>query len=315
MIYVILFILSVLLTYSIRAYTRATMILDVPNERSSHTVPVPKGGGLAIIIIFYIGLIYFSQNMETKLIYALLSALPIVIVSLLDDIFTVPSKIRFFVQSISACSALYFLGGVNSVDLVFFELHGWWLNIIAFIGIIWLTNLYNFLDGIDGYAGAEAVTVGLGLLFLFHDPMGGVIVSASLGFLFFNWHKASIFMGDVGSATLGFLFSVFILNDTTHGNIYSWLVLLSLFWFDATVTLIRRYMNREKLSQAHRKHAYQRLTQVDFTHGQVASVLFFFNMFFLGLLYVVENKIVVFLFNLLSMIILMKYVDQKKRFV
>ena len=259
MIYFVLFLLSVVLTYTIKAYATHKAVLDIPNERSSHSRPTPRGGGLAIVMVFYLGLLYFQESIDSKLFYALLCAIPIAFISLVDDIFTLSSKIRFFIQSVSAGMALYFLDGISSIDFILFEIHGWLLNAIAFLAIVWLTNLYNFLDGIDGYAGSEAVMVGLGLFLFFHNPLGLVIVAASLGFLLFNWHEASIFMGDIGSATLGFIFAVFVFSDTSHGSIYIWLILLSLFWFDATLTHIRRYRNNEPDIEAHKKHAYQRL--------------------------------------------------------
>lgn len=307
--------MSIVLTYMIKAYALKKSMMDIPNERSSHTAPIPRGGGAAIIVVFYMGLFYFRESINAQLFYALLCALPIVLIGFMDDIFTLSSKIRFLVQSISAGMALYFLGGVSSIDFIFFEIHGWWVNIIAFFAIVWLTNLYNFLDGIDGYAGSEAVMVGLGLFLLFHTPLGLVIVAASLGFLLFNWHQASIFMGDIGSTTLGFIFAVFVFDDTGHGSIYIWLVLLSLFWFDATLTLIRRYLIGEHISQAHKKHAYQRLVQSGWTHDKVVWHALLFNLIFLGLLYYVENVLIVFVFNIISLVMIIKFIDDRKRFV
>lgn len=289
--------------------------MDIPNERSSHTVPTPRGGGTAIIIVFYIGLFYFHERIDSELFYALLCGIPVALIGLLDDIFTLSSKIRFLVQSASAGMALYFLDGVTYIDFILFELQGWWLNIIAFFTMVWLTNLYNFLDGIDGYAGSEAVTVGLGLFLLFHHPLGLVIVAAALGFLIFNWHQASIFMGDIGSTTLGFIFAVFVFVDTSHGSIYIWLVLLSLFWFDATLTLIRRYFNGERISQAHKKHAYQRLVQSGWKHDKVAGATLLFNLLFLGLLYSGVNLFLVFVLNIISLTAIVKFIDAKKAFV
>lgn len=312
MIYIALFFLSLVLTYAIRAYANKKAIFDIPNERSSHVIPVPRGGGLAIIIVFYTGLIYFQESIDSKLFYALLCAIPIALISFMDDIVTLSSKIRFFVQSASAWMALYFLGGVSSIDFILFELHGGWLNLIAFFTIIWLTNLYNFLDGIDGYAGSEAVMVGLGLFVFFHNPLGLVIVAASLGFLIFNWNKASIFMGDVGSATLGFIFAVFVFYDTGGGSIYIWLILLSLFWFDATLTLIRRYRNGETITQAHKKHAYQRLTQSGWSHSRVVLFSIVFNLMFFVLLYFMENIWVVFMLNIIVLYVIMQLIDAKK---
>jgi Fuc2NAc and GlcNAc transferase len=315
MIYFVLFVFSLLGTYIIRWYSIKKSILDIPNERSSHTVAVPRGGGLAIISTFYIGLFYFKNVIDSSLFFALLCAIPIAIISILDDIFTLSSKLRFLIQSFSAMGALYYLGGVDKIDFIVFTVEGVWLNIIAFIAIIWLTNLYNFLDGIDGYASVEAITVGLGISLLFQNPLGLVIVVASLGFLYFNWHKASIFMGDVGSATLGFIFAVFVFSDTTDGNIYIWMVLLSLFWLDATITLIRRAIKKEKLTQAHKKHAYQRLEQSGYSHNRIVTYAGIINIIFIGCLYYWDNALIILGVNMLVLFFILKFIDRKKQFI
>jgi len=157
--------------------------------------------------------------------------------------------------------------------------------------------------------------VGLGLFFLLHNPLGLVIVVACLGFLFFNWHQASIFMGDIGSATLGFIFSIFVFYDTSQGNIYIWLILLSLFWFDATLTLIRRYWNGEQITHAHKKHAYQRLTQSGWGHDKVVLFSLGFNFIFLVLLYFMENVWIVFMLNIIALYTTMRLIDTKKSFI
>lgn len=315
MIYIVLFLLSLVLTYGVKLLAHKKSIMDIPNERSSHAIPIPRGGGVAILIVFYIGLIYFKESMDSRLFHALFCAIPIAMVGFIDDVLTLSSKTRLLVQSISALGALYFLGGVHSIDFILFELDGIWLNVIAFIAMIWLTNLYNFLDGIDGYAGTQAVVVGLGLFVLLNQPLGLVIVAASLGFLLFNWHKASIFMGDVGSATLGFIFAVFVFSDTDEGNIYIWLVLLSLFWFDATLTLIQRFLNRENITHAHKKHLYQRLVQSGWRHDKVVWFSLVFNLIFIVLLYFIEDVWIVFLFNIISLIVIAKLIDNKKSFI
>ncbi|MFK5975007.1 MAG: glycosyltransferase family 4 protein [Sulfurovum sp.] len=314
MLYITLFLLSLILTYLIRQYAEKKAILDIPNDRSSHITPIPRGGGLGIVVLFFTTLIYFKSSIDTPLFYALLSTIPIAIISLIDDIITISSRLRILVQSLSAILALYALGGVNNIDFIYFELHGIWLNIIAFIAIIWLTNLYNFLDGIDGYAGSQAITVGLGIFLFFNSFLGLVIVAISLGFLVFNWHKASIFMGDVGSTTLGFIFAIFILYYREGGDIFLSMVLLSLFWFDATITLIRKFRNREKLTQAHKKHAYQRLVQSGWSHSKVTLFALAFNSIFLFLLYIVPNISTVFVINILSLYIILKFIDRKRAF-
>lgn len=315
MIYFGFLLLSIVLTYMIRYYTNKKHILDIPNSRSSHAVPIPRGGGIAIVIVFYLGLLFFKEAIDPSLFQALLCAIPIAITGLMDDIFTISAKVRLLVQGSFAMLALYFLGGVSYIDMKLFVLEGWWVNIIAFFIILWMTNLYNFLDGIDGYAASQGIIVGLGLYLFFSSPLGLVIVVACLGFLFFNWHKASIFMGDTGSTALGFIFALFSLFDTTDGNIYIWLILLSVFWFDATLTLIRRFMNHEVLTQAHKKHAYQRLTQSGWSHDHVVLAATTINLLFITLLYFGSNVLFVMILNILTLYTLVKLIDKKKGFI
>jgi Fuc2NAc and GlcNAc transferase len=293
-------------------------LLDHPNERSSHTMPTPKGGGFAIMTALYGVLVYlYLQTLiDPKLFFALLSALPVVIISLIDDVYPLSARMRLGVQLTGAVAALYFLGGVDSINFSFFSLHGVWLNLIALFGIIWIANLYNFLDGIDGYAGSEAVFVGAAAYLLLGNETGLLIASAALGFLLFNWHKASIFMGDVGSAPLGFIFAVLALHDAPTANFPAWVVLLSLFWFDATVTLWRRFKNGEKLSTPHKKHAYQRLHQAGFSHDRVVLWGMTINAVLFAMLWLAgeANYWLVLLAAVLLLWLAMMYVDSKKAF-
>ena len=309
---------SALLTYAIRYFTNKKELLDHPNERSSHTVATPKGGGLAIMVSFYTALLflYLNTKIESDLFFALLSALPVLAVSLVDDLYPLSSRLRFGIQLFSAALALYFLGGVNTLDFGIFALHGQWLNIIALIGIVWITNLYNFLDGIDGYAASEALFIALGAYILFGSEATLFLAAASGGFLLFNWHRASIFMGDVGSAPLGFIFAVFIVHDGGSPLFLDWLMLLSLFWFDATYTLLRRAKRREKLSEAHKKHAYQRLTQAGLSHSRVVLLAMTLNLIIFAALYSMPVDLHFYLFILLivSLYILNQFIDSKKAF-
>ena len=128
------FLFTVILTLGIRAYAHHKDLLDHPNDRSSHLTPTPKGGGLAIMITFYtaLGYLSFQTLIDTKLFFALLSALPVMLISLVDDIYPLSAKIRFGVQLLSAAAAIYFLGGINTIDFALFTLNGFWLNIFAF---------------------------------------------------------------------------------------------------------------------------------------------------------------------------------------
>ena len=318
LLYLVIFISSLLMTLVIKNIADKRDLLDHPNDRSSHVTPTPKGGGLAIMISFYgaLSYLYLQTQVDTKLFFALLSALPVVIISLIDDIYPLPAKMRFGVQLLSAAAAVYFLGGIDTIDFSLFTLSGVWLNFVALFGIIWMTNLYNFLDGIDGYAGSEALFVGLAAYLLFGSETALLIAAATAGFLLFNWHKASIFMGDVGSAPLGFIFAVLILYDASTPNFLAWLMLLSLFWFDATLTLVRRAKRKEKLSQAHKKHAYQRLNQAGFAHDKVVLFAMGANIVIFLALYLLPQSIYLYLFFVLLVLLytLLKFIDTKKAF-
>ena len=315
---VLTFFVTIVFTVAIRTYAHHKNLLDHPNDRSSHVTPTPKGGGLAIMLTFYsaISYLYLQTEIDPTLYYALLSALPVVIISLIDDIYPLSAKIRFGIQLISAVTAIYFLGGINSIDLSLFTLEGIWINLIALLGIVWMTNLYNFLDGIDGYAGSEALIVGLAAFLLFGNAIALLLAVATAGFLLFNWHKASIFMGDVGSAPLGFIFAIFILYDASSPNFLAWLMLLSLFWFDATLTLLRRAKRKEKLSQAHKKHAYQRLNQAGLSHDKVVLLAMSINVLIFATLYFAPQSIYLYLFFVLLVLLytLIRLIDTKKAF-
>ena len=319
MIYTLIFIISIVLTYFVKVYAIKKSILDLPNERSSHEMPTPRGGGFAVILSFYVGLFYFYMNslIDQRMFFALLSSLPIVIVGILEDVRGgISRKARLIIQSIAAILAIISLGSVESIDLIFIELRGGWLNIFVFLTILWFTNLYNFLDGIDGYAASEAVLVGLGAFILLDMEIGLLIAFTSLGFLVFNWQKASIFMGDVGSTTLGFLFGVLCFYDTGEGNIYTWLSLLAIFWFDATLTLFRRYRNKEMLVKAHKKHAYQRIVQFGYSHQKTVVISIVINVLAIAILYFLKGIQSLF-FLVLYVIILYfitRLIDQRKHF-
>lgn len=289
LIFIIVFVLSAMLTYILRLIAIKINIIDNPNERSSHTSPTPRGGGLAIIITWFGGLIYFyfTGKIEPNLFFALLSGGILAMVSLLDDVMDLKPYIRLFAQAISALGALFFLGGIDlfpQISSVFiFSV----VNIGVFVGIIWFINLYNFLDGIDGYASQEAILVAMGILIITGNPIFGILVAGVTGFLLWNWPKAKIFMGDVGSTQLGFILVVMgiYLHNNNELHIANWLVLTSLFWFDATFTLYRRWRNGEKLSVAHKKHAYQRLIQGGFSHLTVDMLAIGLNSLLIGLVY------------------------------
>jgi Fuc2NAc and GlcNAc transferase len=161
------------------------------------------------------------------------------------------------------------------------------LNVLAAIGIVWLINLYNFMDGIDGIAAAEAVSVGsmAGALLWWAGDRGlagasVVIAAASGGFMLWNWSPAKIFMGDVGSAVLGYVFATLAIasEDSEKLFIWQWVLLLGVFVGDATVTLVRRALHGERVHHPHRHHAYQRAVQAGWTHARVSGAIVLINL-------------------------------------
>ncbi len=320
MIYLILLLVSFSLTYFIKEYAIKKSLVATVNERSSHTVPTPHGGGIALVITWFLGLLYlyFTDDIDLNLFYALLVGIVISLVSFFDDIYELSAKLRLIVQSFVSLGGLYFLGGFESLDFFVFSIENQIVtNIFAFFMIIWFINLYNFLDGINGYAGSEAIFLSLAGFILFNGNHFIVSIVAVLGFLYWNWNKAKIFMGDVGSTLLGYNIAVFTIyySNQTSENFWIWIILFSLFWFDATVTLIRRKLNGEKLSQAHKKHAYQRLTQVGWSHYKVTNYSVVVNIILFCLVYFVSNIFIAFIFSIILLSFVMKYIDKKKSFI
>lgn len=319
MIYIVLFLISFSLTYFIKNYYIKNAILDEVNERSSHTVPTPHGGGIALALTWFLGLLYLFifDQIDTNLFYALLVGLIISVVSFFDDIYELSAKLRMIVQSVVAILGLVCIGGFESLEFGLFSIENQIItNIFAFLLIVWFINLYNFLDGINGYAGSEAVFLAVAGFLLFGGDHFLVLAVAVLGFLYWNFNKAKIFMGDVGSTLLGYNVAIFTLYYTNQEstNLWIWIVLFGVFWFDATVTLIRRKHNGEKLSQAHKKHAYQRLNQSGWSHFKVTNYSIIINIMLFLLVYFVSNIAIAFGISLLLLYGLMRFVDSKKSF-
>lgn len=319
MFYLLLFFLAFFLTYFIKNYAIKKSLIAVVNERSSHSVPTPHGGGIAIAFTWFIGLLYlyFIGEMESNLFYSLLFGAVISIVSFFDDIYELSPKLRLLVQATVAIFGLYSLGGFETLTFGIFDISNSILtNIFAFFMIIWFINLYNFLDGINGYAGSQAVFLALAGFVLFGGNHFLVLAMAVLGFLYWNWNKAKIFMGDVGSTLLGYniaIFTIYYANQEPT-NFWIWIILFGVYWFDATLTLIRRKLNKEKLSQAHKKHAYQRLTQSGWSHYKVTNYSIGLNIILFGIVYFISNIFVAFVLAMIVLISCMKFVDNRKKF-
>ena len=319
MIFLFLLLLSFVLTYFIKNYYIKNALLEEVNERSSHTVPTPHGGGIAIAITWFIGLIYLyvDNQIDTNLFYALIVGVVISVVSFFDDIYDLSPKLRLFVQSAVAIVGIIALGGLDSLEFGLFSISNTFItNIFAFLLIVWFINLYNFLDGINGYAGSEALFLSIAGFVIFGGAHFIVLGVAVLGFLYWNFNNAKIFMGDVGSTLLGYNVAIFTLYYANQEptNLWIWIILFGVFWFDATLTLVRRKLNGEQLSQAHKKHAYQRLNQSGWSHFEVTNYSIVVNIFLFGIVYFISNVAVAFFVAMVFLYGVMKFVDGRKSF-
>lgn len=291
-------VLSWLLASRVRLYA-LDRLLDIPNERSSHSSPTPRGGGLAIAVTVLGGIILATWwgwiDRNTGLALTGGGAM-IALVGWVDDHRDLSALTRFAVQFIAAFWAIYWLGGIPSLSIGAASLRlGFVGSILGVIGVVWAINLYNFVDGIDGLAAGEAITTGtiggLILLAMGHSGLAMIsflIAAANAGFLPLNWAPAKLFMGDVGSGMLGYLFAVLAIASENTGAVplLIWVLLLGAFIFDATVTLGRRMVHGERWYSAHHSHAYQRMVQAGRSHAQVSSMILLIN-FALALLAIV----------------------------
>ncbi|MDQ7042133.1 MAG: glycosyltransferase family 4 protein [Sulfurimonas sp.] len=319
MIYLLLLCLSFVLTYFIKNYALKKSLVAEVTDRSSHSVATPHGGGIAIAVTWFIGLfyLYLIDSIDRTLFFTLLVGILISVVSYFDDLFELSAKLRLGVQATVATVGLYLLGGVSELDFFFFTIQNQlFTNIFSFFLIIWFINLYNFLDGINGYAGSETLFLSLAGFILFGGDHFLVLAVAVLGFLYWNFGEAKIFMGDVGSTLLGYNIAIFTLYYTNQNieDFWIWIILFGLFLFDATWTLFRRFKNKEKLSKAHKKHAYQRATQAGYSHTKVAVIAMSINMFSFLMIYFISNIFVILLITLIVLYAITKLVDLKKGF-
>ena len=286
------FVVALALTGWLREHALRADLLDHPNSRSSHVRPTPRGGGLAIVIasLTAMGALVGFGWLESRLFYALAGGgAAVALVGHLDDRGRIGIIGRFAVHIAAAIWGTVWLGGMT-------EIHwgenvislGYLGSLLAVLGIVWALNLFNFMDGIDGIAASQAVFMagaGAALAMLAgmsnSIPVAGlVLAAASLGFLAWNWPPARIFMGDVGSGYLGFALAVMGLAAARESAVMLpvWLILGSVFFIDATLTLLRRLARRERVYEAHRSHAYQWQARLWNSHLRVTVTCLVLNL-------------------------------------
>ncbi len=275
-------VLSWLIVWGVRWYSARGALLDIPNERSSHTSPTPRGGGAGIVVVTLLGAVLLTFHQPTLWGYIVGGGL-IAVVSWVDDVRSLSNRVRFGAHLLGAIIVVATGGWIELVRLPYVGdiPLGWGGLPLTLFWLVGMTNIYNFMDGIDGIAGSQAVVAGAGWCFLgwlvnnnVVTWFGLVLTAGSLGFLLHNWPPAKIFMGDVGSAFLGFTFGWLGIyaTRTEAGLAIPMVLLLWPFLFDAGFTLIRRFQRGENIFTAHRTHLYQRMVIAGESHVRVTGL-------------------------------------------
>ncbi len=274
-------LLSLAFTWLVLRLLRRRAILDLPNARSSHTVPTPRGGGWGLMMAlapFWIWSTWRSGQLGDPAQIALLAgAAALMAVSWIDDRRGLGAATRFGVQLAAAGLVIVLLP--RDLSLSNGLLPAPLDRAAALLAWLWFVNLFNFMDGIDGLAGGSAAAMGVGIMLvsLRHGPSeleafrGAMIAAVAIGFLVWNWQPAKIFMGDVGSIPLGYLIGYELLRLAMDRGQLVALTIALYYLADATITLVKRARRGEKVWEAHRQHYYQRSTQLGRSHGRTAK--------------------------------------------
>ncbi len=278
------------LTYLIEQGSLRGQLLDLPGERSSHQLPTPTAGGLGMLISFLGFLVWFvATSDQVDIINIMLVGVGVIagFIGYLDDRHNLKVSWRFLAHLLLALGVVVILDPLPELLLFGWKWElGLGLSLLYMMALTWFVNLYNFMDGIDGLAASEAITVILGAMLIIGIsgdqswlmPLAALALSVA-GFLIFNWPPARLFMGDVGSIFLGFTLGILAIITSAEGiiSIWSWCILLALFVCDATVTLLIRLVSGERIYQAHNSHAYQILARRWSSHRRVTLLAILIN--------------------------------------
>jgi len=290
------FVSTALLTFLLMRVGLNKGVLDIPNERSSHSSPIPRGGGFAVIITFFIFLYIYPSVVDGPIDVSVVKSLLlggaiIAAVGFFDDLNDIPARWRFLTHLGAAFLSLSLLPSLP--DIIIFGLSldlGIFGYIFFGVSLVWFVNLFNFMDGIDGIAGIEVITVlGSGAIILFVQgqvawlTLFSYLAVCVAGFLVWNWPPAKVFMGDACSGFLGLTLGLLAIVTSMEGtiNLWTWLILCGVFVVDATTTLIRRMVQGEKWYEAHRSHAYQILSRRFGSHLKVSIGVMIINVLWL----------------------------------
>ena len=289
----IFFVLAFAMTYFMRAYALKKNIIDNPNERSSHSVPTPRGGGVAVVCSYLLALavLIYSQQLTVHIGLTLMGAgFVIALLGFLDDHGHINSMLRLAIHFLVAIGAVISLGGFAEVTAFNGLQLGFVANIIAVLFLVWLLNLYNFMDGINGIASVEAITATVSMAILYYvlntslnSDLLWLLAACVFGFLLWNFPKAKIFMGDACSGFLGLTLGILALIALKENLALfcAWIICLGVFVVDATYTLIKRVLSGYKMYDAHRSHSYQILSRKWGSHTPVTLAVAAINLLWL----------------------------------
>lgn len=278
------FVMSLVFTSYLIKFSKKNNLLDVPVDRSSHSIPTPKIGGVVIVLsslCFMISTIFIHNEENTGFEILGLLMLCLGLVAFIDDLKGLNIVIRGISYLLFSTVFVFFYSDFVVLDLI--ELVSLFVIVVA---MMWVINLYNFMDGADGLAAIQALIALLptGVIFFLSGKVElaflcFVISASTAGFLFWNWPPAKIFMGDVGSCVLGFVIGALAYISYTLDiiPIHIWLILMSVFIVDSTLTLLMRILSGEKWYMAHSSHAYQRYLQMGHNHKQLVSNFLIFD--------------------------------------
>ncbi len=272
------FCASTIGTFALCHILKSTGVVDTPNSRSSHSQPTPRGGGIALILAIALGVIvlfFFDRTLPPHIEIIAICAFILSVISWVDDIRSLPPLARFVPQILCITLILYIapLGNISALDF----LPIWAQSVIVGLAWLWFINLFNFMDGVDGISGVQTIIITCGIIAItasaalptFLVETSGIIAAATIGFLVWNWPPSKIFLGDVGSITLGFLLGWALLQLVIAGYTLAAIIIPGYYLADATYTLCSRLLKGEKIWQAHRQHAYQQAIQHGMSHMMV----------------------------------------------
>lgn len=290
---ILFFILSLLFTGYMRHYALEKNIIDNPNERSSHSIPTPRGGGVAVVASYLLALAFLMYNQQLVIpvgLTLMAAGFVIALLGFLDDRGHINSMLRLAVHFLVAIGVVISLGGFSEVTAFNGLQLGFLANIIAVLFLVWLLNLYNFMDGINGIASVEAITTVVSMAILYYvlnstlnSDILWLLAACVFGFLLWNFPKAKIFMGDACSGFLGLTLGILALIALKENLALfcAWIICLGVFVVDATYTLIKRVLNGYKMYDAHRSHSYQILSRKLNSHTPVTWGVALINIFWL----------------------------------